>query len=302
MKPRVCAPRTTLGRPARAAHPRAAEPVDQEVVADVGPAEVVRVVAVHAADQRRDVGPRVVVARCRVVDVHLLDGAAVVGATVAPALVGTPLRAVEQRRRGAPRRLAARAVSGPGVRDHVRVGLQLAGVDQLEREPLAGAGRGRRTWIPSDGPTQSSSVPRTPFPSPLVALGRSVSGASFRQGDQWPSARLRIRSAGSVVAAPRQRHHPVGRRAQPRAYGTFGCRRRATVQQARGGTTRSGRPSPAHRPVVPDRVQAPALGCGTASAGTAPAAGTMTASDEQLGETDDAGGSWESRRTQVRPR
>ena len=78
-------------RAAGPARPDPAEPVDEEVVADVGPAQVARVVAVHPPDQRGHVTAPVVVAARRVVHVHLLDGAVVARLAVAPPLVRAPL-------------------------------------------------------------------------------------------------------------------------------------------------------------------------------------------------------------------
>ena len=94
-------------RAAGAAGPDPPEPVDEEVVADVGPAQVARVVAVHAPDQRRHVAAPVVVAARRVVHVHLLDGAVVAGLAVAPPLVRAPLPAAALARAAAPVRPAS---------------------------------------------------------------------------------------------------------------------------------------------------------------------------------------------------
>ena len=78
--------------PAVPALPDRAVVVDEEVVGEVGPAQAVGVVAVHAADHGGHVCLRVAVARRGVVHVRLEDGAVVARRTVAPALVGAPLR------------------------------------------------------------------------------------------------------------------------------------------------------------------------------------------------------------------
>ena len=69
----------------------AAEPIDEEVVADVVPSQGVRVVAVDPAEDRRDLLSCVVVARRSVVDDGEPGSPGEVRAPVAPGLVGAPL-------------------------------------------------------------------------------------------------------------------------------------------------------------------------------------------------------------------
>ena len=81
-----------------AALPDPAEPVDEEVVADVAPAAGLHVVGVDAAQDRRHLGLGVVVGVDRVVDEAAADRAVAQGALVADALVGAPLGAGVDRR------------------------------------------------------------------------------------------------------------------------------------------------------------------------------------------------------------
>src|SRR5699024_3256093 len=73
-----------------AALPQAAVLVRQDVVAHVRPAAAVRVEAVDAAQDRRDVLSRVAVGTGRVVDDRGLDGARVVGRALPQLLVRAP--------------------------------------------------------------------------------------------------------------------------------------------------------------------------------------------------------------------
>ena len=82
-----------LGGAAGASDPGPAEAVDQEVVADVGPAERLGVVAVDRPQDPAHLAPLVVVAARRVVDVHLLELVVVPRPAAAPPLVGTPVLA-----------------------------------------------------------------------------------------------------------------------------------------------------------------------------------------------------------------
>ena len=76
-----------------ATFPDAAEPVDEEVVADVAPAAGLRVVGVDAAQQRRHLGRGVAVGVHRVVDEPRLDRAVARPGLVPQAFVGAPLGA-----------------------------------------------------------------------------------------------------------------------------------------------------------------------------------------------------------------
>ena len=231
-------------------------------------------VAVDAADQRRHVGPGVVVARCRVVDVHLLDGAAVVRATVAPALVGAPVPAVEQRRPGRTVRESPSS-SGPWVRDHVRVGLKRAGVDELEGEPL------RARAADDDLDPVGLAHPEQLGPVDSVSFAAGGVGKVGQRGERPPERPVALGPATDpqrrgIVAVPRQRHHPVRRRAQPRGTEPSGVGdarqspRPRRYEAAR--TTEPGSPTSRTRSGAGARP-----GGGAASAGMAPPTGTITA-------------------------
>ena len=231
-------------RPSRAAGPDAPEPVDEEVVADVGPAEVAGVVAVHAADQRRHVAAPVVVAVDRVVDVHLLDRVVDAGPAVTPRLPGAPLPAAVQLRDAARARPGSRERSpyARAVRRPLRPSPSSPGCAH-GRSSTRVRPRGRtpptRTRTPSDGPIHISSVlpiadafagrgvgpvgerraraasrstrrrracgPRGPGTGPVGPTSARASSTTSRTGRRSPTGRRRL-----VAPAP-------GRRAVPRA-------------------------------------------------------------------------------------
>ena len=132
---------------AEATLPDPAEPVDEEVVADVAPAAGLHVVGVDAAQDRRDLGLGVVVGVDRVVHETAGDAAVAQGALVADALVGAPLGAGEDRRLGHGLGLGAdrRSLQGQRVRGERPVGAlhRQAGVVRLVGCPGARAGLGR---------------------------------------------------------------------------------------------------------------------------------------------------------------
>ncbi len=151
-----------------AALPDPAEPVDEEVVADVAPAAGLHVVGVDAAQDRRHLRLGVVVGVDRVVDEAAADRAVAHGALVADALVGTPLGAGEdgRRRDGLAR---ARGLEGEALRAGSR-----------RRRPAAspaGRSRGRRTPCRSSG-RRPPSRRRSTSPSP----GRPARGRGRREG------------------------------------------------------------------------------------------------------------------------
>ena len=160
-------PRTTV-----AALPDPPEPVDDEVVADVGPAQVVGVVAVDRPQQRRHLVAAVVVARRGVVHVDLLDRAVVVGPAVAPPLLGAPALAAADVR---PRRLV-RLVGLVGFRSTppaVAVASFTVAPGSMSASFKSRTAPLTWTSTPVDRPTHQGCVERRPGIPSVPASGRS---------------------------------------------------------------------------------------------------------------------------------